>query len=95
MARTTRIIKVERQGARRTLIRYRGGGEKGEIEVPGGMVDLRQWIRAQIAETPEILVALALRQWLEQNPSSTDFATIEGKSLTLDFSAANILTVTA
>lgn len=95
MPRSTRITQVDRQGPRRTLIRYRGGGEKGEIEITGGMPELRQWIRGQIADSHELLVALALRQWLEQNPNSTDFSAIEGKTITLDFAAANILTVTA
>lgn len=95
MPRSTRITKIERQGNTRTLINFRGGGAKGQLEIPGGVAELREWIRSQLREDHDLLIALALRQWLAQNPSAADFSSIEGKQLTLDFGAANILTVTA
>lgn len=96
MARSTRITKIDRRGQRATLITYRGGGEKGQIEVPGGMAEFRDWINSQIRDSHELLVALALKQWLAKNPGSTDFSSIEGKTITLDFEAvasAGIVTV--
>lgn len=93
MAKTTTIVKIDRQGARRTLIRVRGGGYKTELEIPGGLSELRLWIRSQIEDSHSVLVALALRQWLEKNPDSADFSAIEGKQLTLDFAATNIVTI--
>lgn len=87
MARSTRIVRIDRRGQRCTLVTYRGGGEKGQLEIPGGMPEFRQWINEQLKDNAELLVALALKQWLVKNPGSTDFSTIEGKTITLDFEA--------
>jgi hypothetical protein len=98
MARNTKIVKIDRRGARCTLVTYRGGGEKGQLEIPGGMPAFRDWINETIKDNHELLVALALKQWLAKNPGSTDFSAIEGKTITLDFEAAataGIVTVTA
>lgn len=88
MARSTKIIKIDRRGQRCTLVNYRGGGEKNQIEVPGGMPEFRAWINDIVKDSHELMVALALKQWLAKNPGSTDFSGIEGKTITLDFEAA-------
>lgn len=96
MARSTRITKIDRRGPRCTLVTYRGGGEKGQIEIPGGMAEFRDWINTQVRDSHELLVALALKQWLVKNPTATDFSGIEDKIITLDFEApatAGIVTV--
>lgn len=87
MARSTRITKIDRRGARATLVTYRHNGVKGQLEIPGGMPAFRDWINEQVGESEEFLVALALKQWLVKNPGSTDFSSIEGKLITLDFEA--------
>jgi hypothetical protein len=87
MARTARITKIDRRGARCTLLNYRAAGEKSQVEIPGGMQEFRQWIREQLKDSSETLVAIALAQWLAKNPGSTDFSTIEGKTITLDLEA--------
>ena len=97
MARSTRITKIDRRGARATLVTFRQGGVKGQLEIPGGMTEFRDWINDQVRDNAEFLVALALKQWLVKNPGSTDFSAIEGKTITLDFEAAvnaGMLTVT-
>ncbi len=89
MARTARITKIDRRGARCTLVRWRGGGEKGEIEIPGNMQDFRQWIREQLKDSGETLIAIALAQWLAKNPNeNADFSGVEGKTITLDLTAS-------
>ena len=88
MARSTKIVKIDRRGARCTLVTYRGGGEKNQLEIPGGMAEFRDWINEMVKDSHEVLVALALKQWLVKNPGSTDFSAIEGKTITLDFAAA-------
>ena len=88
MTRSTRITKIDRRGQRCTLVTYRGGGEKGQLEIPGGMPEFRDWINDTIKDNHELLIALALKQWLVKNPGSTDFTGIEGKTITLDFQAA-------
>lgn len=87
MARSTRITKIDRRGTRATLVTYRFGGRKGQIEIPGGMPAFRDWINEQIFDDDELLVALLLKWWLVNNPASTDFSTLEGKTITLDFEA--------
>ncbi len=97
MPRVARITKVDRRGPRCTLVRWRGGGERGEIEIPGGMSEFRDWIREQLKDADETLVAIALAQWLAKNPNEgNDFSGIEGKVITLDLNAipaTGILTV--
>lgn len=88
MPKQARITNIIRRGQRATLVRWRGGGRKNEIEIPGGMDEFRQWIREQLREDEDMLVVLALAQWLAKNPNSTDFTGIEGKQLTLDLSAS-------
>lgn len=87
MERSTRITKIDRRGARATLITYRHGGVKGQLEIPGGMSAFRDWINEQVKENEEFLIALALKHWLVNNPGSTDFSAIEDKLITLDFEA--------
>lgn len=91
MARTTRIIKIDRRGPKCTIVAYKGGGEKGNIEILGGMPEFREWIReSRIGDNHKGLVVLALKQWLAKNPGSTDFSAIEGKQVTLDLDALPI-----
>jgi hypothetical protein len=52
------------------------------------MPAFRDWINEQISDTDELLVAFALKWWLVNNPNSTDFSTLEGKTITIDFQAA-------
>jgi hypothetical protein len=87
MARQARITKIDRRGARCTLVTGRSGGEKFQFEIAGGMQEFREWIREQIKESPEFLVALGLAQWLAKNPGSTDFSGIEGKTISIDLQA--------
>lgn len=98
MARSTRITKIDRRGQRCTLITYRGGGVKGQLEIPGGMSEFRQWIRENARDSHETLIALALMVWLQKNPGeNADFSAIEGKLITLDFDAimtAGLVTIT-
>lgn len=84
MRRSTRITKVDRQGQRATLVTWRGGGRKGQLEIQGGMTEFREWINDQIRDNDELLVALALKHWLVNNPASQDFTSIEGKTITID-----------
>jgi hypothetical protein len=88
MAKSTKIVKVDRRGARCTLVRVRSAGYKNEIEVPGGMAEFREWIRERVKENEEFLVAIGLAQWLAKNPGSTDFSGIEGKTISIDLTAA-------
>lgn len=89
MAKQARITKIDRRGQRCTLVRWRSGGEKGEIEIQGNMADFRQWIREQLRDTSaETLIAIGLAQWLVKNPNeNADFSAIEGKQITLDLQA--------
>lgn len=87
MPRSTRITKIDRRGPRCTLVNFRHNGIKGQLEIPGGMAAFRDWINEQVKDNEEFLIALALKQWLVKNPGSTDFSTIEGKLITLDFEA--------
>lgn len=87
MAKSTRITRIDRRGPRCTLITYRHGGVKGQLEIQGGMPAFRDWINEQVKDSEEFLIALALKQWLAKNPGSTDFSSIEGKLITLDFDA--------
>ena len=88
MARTTKIVKVDRRGQRCTLVTHRFGGQKGQIEIQGGVPAFRDWINEQVKENDEFLIALLLKWWLVNNPGSTDFSTLEGKTITVDFTAA-------
>ena len=88
MRRSTRIIKVDRRGARATIVTWRLAGQKGQIEVQGGMPAFRDWINEQIRDNDELLVAIGLKWWLVNNPGSTDFSSLEGKTITIDFQAA-------
>jgi hypothetical protein len=67
------------------------------VEIPGGMAEFREWIREQLKDADETLVAIALAQWLAKNPNEgADFSGIEGKTITLDLTAVpstGILTV--
>jgi hypothetical protein len=99
MPRTARITKIDRRGPRCTLVRWRGAGnERGEVEISGGIADFRDWIREQLKDADETLVAIALAQWLAENPTEAgDFSAIEGKLITLDLTAdpsTGLLTVT-
>lgn len=88
MAKTARITKIDRRGPRCTLVNWRGGGEKRQIEIPGNMADFRQWIREQIKDQEETLVLIGLAQWLAKFPTeNADFSAIEGKTITLDLTA--------
>lgn len=87
MAKNTKIIGITRNGSRNTRIEFRGGGSKGEIEIPGGMSELRSWIN-EVKEDDRMLIALAMKVWLVNNPGSTDFTSLIGKTITLDFAAA-------
>lgn len=88
MARTARITKVDRRGSRCTLVRWRGSAtDKGELEIPGGIQEFRQWIREQLKDSSETLIAIALAHWLTNHPGEgADFSAIEGKLITLDLS---------
>jgi hypothetical protein len=88
VARSARITKIERRGTKFTHVTFRSGGEKGGIEIPGGMPEFRQWIREQVKDNSEFLVVLGLAQWLAKNPGSVNFTEIEGKTITLDLEAA-------
>ena len=90
MAKNTKITKIDRNGQLNTRIEFRGGGVKGEIEVPGGMQEFRAWINDTIREDHAMLIALALKSWLVKNPGSTDFSAVVGKTITLDFNALTV-----
>lgn len=91
MARNTKIVKIDRRGANCTIVVYRGGGEKGGIEIPGGMPAFRDWIRdSHIGDSHKGLVVLALKSWLAKNPGSTDFSSVEGKTIMLDLEAPTL-----
>ncbi len=95
MPRQAKITGISRRGDRCTLSRWKGSGEKGEIEIPGGMAEFRAWIRARIPEDAETLIALSLAQWLAKNPTEeNDFSAVEGKTVRMDLAAMRTLTVT-
>lgn len=83
IVRTARSIRIER-----------GGGHG--IEIPGGLAELKEWVRTRIDEAdPHLILALALARLLKQRGDlrAGDTALIEGKTITFDPGAANILEV--
>lgn len=77
MARSITIRSIERR-ADRTYIRV----GKEEIEVPGTVTELRQWIRSQFDENQ--LLALALAVYLARDPDLSNPGMIVGRTVTLD-----------
>lgn len=80
------INSIERRG-QRTLLTYRSGGEKNQLEIAGSPADFRRYVRDTINENMELAVFLALANWMRRNQTAADFTGIEGKTITLDLDA--------
>lgn len=86
MARSLRIKSIEQVG---NTWRIRVG--KTLLEIPGkGKAALRQWIREQLAESDEALVAIVFAAWLKQDPELDNPGILVGKTATLDL-AGNLM----
>ena len=85
MARSLVISAIDRQGAK-TYIRW--GNHEAEID--GGLPGVKQWVREQIREADEVLVALALEAYFARDPNLTTPAQLVGKTVTLDLAAGKV-----
>lgn len=90
MARSTTIVGIKRNGIKNTTIEFRGAGAKGELEIPGGLAEFRDWLQNSNREDVSFLISLALRSWVVKNPAATDFSALVGKTVTLDFGAPTL-----
>lgn len=79
-----RSVKLKSIRARNNSIIVRYG--KSEVEIPGGKRELRQWVKEQVSDADEFLLAIALACQLERDPQLNDVSSIEGKTITLDLS---------
>lgn len=79
MAKSLVISAIDRQGSK-TYIRH----GNTEVEIDGGLPGVKEWVRSQIRENEETLLAIALAAYFARDPNITNPAQLVGKTVTLD-----------
>lgn len=79
MARSVTIRAIDRR-AGKTYIRY----GKSEVEIAGGLQEVKDWARAHLPDTDDALAALAIAMYLARDPDATNPGQIVGRTVTLD-----------
>jgi len=79
MARSITIRSIDRRQGR-TYIRV----GKSEVEIPGGLPEVKEWVRQQFEESDEKLLALALACYFARDPDATNPSQIVGRTITIN-----------
>lgn len=91
MARSVTIKSI----TRRAGVTYVTVG-KTQWEIPGGLPELKDWVRARVSEADaDFLAALVLAVWLARDPTAANPGQVEGRTARLDLQAGNVSAVGA